>query len=1264
MKNIYFLLLFLILRTSITFSQSDNDFKIGIIAGEAMSNNNGGYLVQKTLDGTSEYTSVLGVLEEDGVNLIRDYQIGVTTKQQFKDWIQLINLHNMQMMTSFNDHAFRLSTVPNSNINIWENLDANNWNSWGLNQCHGDQGDGYSLNYNSLFDEVYNVSPYKETIWGHVMAAEYGPAAKYIYYKNDSIPCQPTGNSYLRPPRWNVDFLSKQYWKDELMPFTIAQEQFTYFNTKKGLTQNNNQLLINAPGMHNEKIEGTIQAGFITMTNHGDICYDAGYIGHFWKDMNQKDFWKATKHYCKFENIDFEKKYFNDVYAEIDCARKLQDNGVVACDAAHKFSTMKNFQNFDLIWFQTYNSIIHGVKGIVFYYLNEMFAEENDEMPYFEDDKIRRENFFNIGLSSRFNRDNFPNYYTRFLSHLFRELSYLNKKGFLNKNPKTIIATKTNHADPLGVVPPFSEYSRVSFQSYNSRGMFNECNTNVEPDFYFGTNENFGLRYTIRTNGNEVIMIITNPTPFLYDNIPLNFNKLSHSAITNATCVEVLFEKKDKSIYDNYYKADRESMTIEDLQAGELNTFYKIPIIDGKISIDFGAFDVHVLRFKREYPEINFNNEWFNIWSNDGNNTLGGWWMREFDKFFPGDFDGDGDEELLCVQFNPASDKCWVLLTEHKNDEWKWVWSNVGSGNINNWTIRSTDNFIIGDFNNLGRDQLLIIQKQNENAEAGIFKFENGSWDRIYTNPVLGYIGEWDISTTDKFIAAHFDTYQSDQLLALQALPNTNQNKIRLQKLNYDTWSSIFSATGMLGSWTINSNDTYVWGNFDGDSKDEIICHNIPDHINSKMYKFDGRIWVEKWNENINPDITPYKSDFIIGDFNGDKIDEVLGNGKAGNGWMTLFRFDNNLKKFVWSWTSGHGDYLDDLYIKSLRANTNFLPIKSDSRIGERILAIREYSGENHLASYYAYAPDNNSVNSSLFPGSYKDHYFYIPMTSKVTFTTCAAETNFDTQMSVFNENGTYIGSNDNDPSCTICVPAYKASTIGTVLVKGIYRVRISGRSGSSYGNYKLSAKIENIYTIPFNVSGNTKSRPDEWDVQGVDNSDKAYCVYINSADNFDVTTDWPFTKFNTMFEIFIDKYHSTGLYNDDISTDNGNSALSGILTPGYYYFVVDGKNDNAGNFMLDVSFPENFKAELITEKVEKFSDVILYPNPTNNQFYIKSDKEIKKVDIFSITGALLFSINYPSGSYSYSVNCYPKGLYIVKVYFQGEIKSLKLIIK
>jgi len=68
-------------------------------------------------------------------------------------------------------------------------------------------------------------------------------------------------------------------------------------------------------------------------------------------------------------------------------------------------------------------------------------------------------------------------------------------------------------------------------------------------------------------------------------------------------------------------------------------------------------------------------------------------------------------------------------------------------------------------------------------------------------------------------------------------------------------------------------------------------------------------------------------------------------------------------------------------------------------------------------------------------------------------------------------------------------------------------------------------------------------------------------------------------------------------------------------------------------------------------------NNLSIYPNPCNNFLNIVSSEDIERVQIYNITGQLIFDSIYNSFSSSIDVSSYNAGLHLVRIYYKNEAK-------
>ena len=148
----------------------------------------------------------------------------------------------------------------------------------------------------------------------------------------------------------------------------------------------------------------------------------------------------------------------------------------------------------------------------------------------------------------------------------------------------------------------------------------------------------------------------------------------------------------------------------------------------------------------------------------------------------------------------------------------------------------------------------------------------------------------------------------------------------------------------------------------------------------------------------------------------------------------------------------------------------------------------------------------------------------------------------------------------------------------------------------------------------------------------------------------------------------------------------NGNNAIPGYIydaMPGGYYWSSDVNGSHASELWFSyVSGPYGTSSNLNTSYADRgqgmcvrcvmesgaktdinsvsTKQLTIYPNPTKSEIFIESELPIQKVEIYSLSGALLLSDNNFNGTISLSSLL--KGTYIVKIYTDSGVKIRKIV--
>ena len=369
------------------------------------------------------------------------------------------------------------------------------------------------------------------------------------------------------------------------------------------------------------------------------------------------------------------------------------------------------------------------------------------------------------------------------------------------------------------------------------------------------------------------------------------------------------------------------------------------------------GFDVGVATL---FP-INYLNCWMKRWSNNKNDMVGEWTINSIDKYFNGDFDGNGKDELLCVQ-NTSKGKSSLFSF---NNGWMKKWTNNGDGSLGEWIFCQNDKFLIGDFNGDGKDELLCIQ-DNEQGRAVLFEFndDNGQWSVIWTNNTNGWLSGWKIRQDDKFITGDFNGDGKDDLMCIT---NSDNGWASVFSFFQGQWLYMWSnyGNGWIGEWKIRTIDIFYCGDFNGNGKADLFCvqNTGGDKDWMTLLSFNGswgKLWSNRGSSSFG--IYPYRNRLIVGNFDTDGSDELLGI----NSWATKFDFNNS--NWIWNWSTEHSKMLGDW---DVNPNNSILFYKANLTEPEYLMIISQNTSSD-FCNMYLMNPIGNTkrINTYCAPFS------------------------------------------------------------------------------------------------------------------------------------------------------------------------------------------------------------------------------------------------------------------------------------------------------
>lgn len=259
---------------------------------------------------------------------------------------------------------------------------------------------------------------------------------------------------------------------------------------------------------------------------------------------------------------------------------------------------------------------------------------------------------------------------------------------------------------------------------------------------------------------------------------------------------------------------------------------------------------------------------WSTAWST-GADKINWFYLNANDRYLAGNFiaetSGPVKDELLAIN----ADTKYAHLMTYQSGTWSTPWS-TGSGQLNWWYFSVDDKYVVADFDGDGRDELLAINTRTKYAH--LMKYSGTGWTTNWSTG-SGQINWWYMNASDQYVTGDFDGDGRDELLAV----NASTKYAHLMKYFGGVWSTPWSTgSGQIDWWYMNAGDQYEAADFDGDGRNELLANNNATGYTHMMSFGAGATTVTTtWtNEGLGQ---THKPDFVVaGDFDQDGAAELL----------------------------------------------------------------------------------------------------------------------------------------------------------------------------------------------------------------------------------------------------------------------------------------------------------------------------------------------------------------------------------------------------
>jgi hypothetical protein len=359
------------------------------------------------------------------------------------------------------------------------------------------------------------------------------------------------------------------------------------------------------------------------------------------------------------------------------------------------------------------------------------------------------------------------------------------------------------------------------------------------------------------------------------------------------------------------------------------------------------------------------DNGWTKDWSNFESGLIGDHILTDKDLFYKGDFNGDGDEELLCISYDKNNGKGVTHLLDYEDG--KWIADETHQ--LKDTAIfKSRHRIITGDFDADGKDELLINGDPAAGEPAILYKYLPGEWVQVWTdknNP-----GHPLRSYRTFLYAVKFNGDGAEVLLGYKPGSEGGLAEFKYNGSDFIPGAWTAGATHPLADlmeqlWTGDYNGDGITDLLTVSKQDKQILFTWQDHDWRSLFPLNG---VTSQEEN---DLFGLGTDYrlmVTGNIDGDAREELMVRRGIEEESSVLFT-DLEQGSLYKTGTVANGPPSLDQYINDWpvdgTSGAQYVLIRTEAGKPDRLLAIRHESC-GYLANLYVFSGKTSSLRDQL----------------------------------------------------------------------------------------------------------------------------------------------------------------------------------------------------------------------------------------------------------------------------------------------------------